>query len=485
MVAAAAGTLAAPWQRPIRRVGLLARNPAWPVVALLGGYPIWWALGIADFAWQLFAIPMAVKLVSWHVTRSRKIRVPAGFGIWVLFLVISAVGILGITLAAPGTVYSALSHRVLSFINRESDYVAVTVLLLYAANLTEDELPRRRFAKILGLLGLITVAGGLAGMILPHLQFKSPLLLLMPHSVQANPFIQASMRPGLAQVQNILGSASGRPKAPFDYTNFWGECLTFLAPFIIIGWWQHGSRRQRQLAAGALVAGLAPLLYSLNRGAWIGVGVSVVYVAIRLALRGHSRLLIGLCLAIVAGVILVLATPLQSVITGRLHNGKSNDLRANLNSLAVQGALASPVIGYGDTRQQQGSPQSIAVGPSQNCPLCGQLAVGSTGQLWLVLICSGLVGALLYCGFFAYAVWWYRHDASPYGQAGVLVILLGFVYMLFYSAPGAPLGLTMAIYALMWKNDIYQRQRQQAAKPAPATWAKPELARQRALAAPR
>ena len=37
----------------------LAGHPAWPVVALLAGYPLWWALGVADFAWIGFAVPMA------------------------------------------------------------------------------------------------------------------------------------------------------------------------------------------------------------------------------------------------------------------------------------------------------------------------------------------------------------------------------------------------------------------------------------------
>ena len=111
-------------------------------------------------------------------------------------------------------------------------------MLLYAGNLTERELPRRRFAWMLGLLAIYTTVGGVAGMVMPHLQFNSPFLLLMPKSVQANPFIQASMHPGLAQVQNVFGGGvNGRPKAPFDYTNLWGDCLSILLPWLLAGWW--------------------------------------------------------------------------------------------------------------------------------------------------------------------------------------------------------------------------------------------------------
>ena len=86
-------------------------------------------------------------------------------------------------------------------------------------------------------------------MVLPHLQFSSPLFLLLPKSFQANPFVQAAAHPALTQVQNVLGTPGGRPKAPFDYTNLWGECLTILLPFLLVWAWT-GTRRQRLFAAG-------------------------------------------------------------------------------------------------------------------------------------------------------------------------------------------------------------------------------------------
>ena len=52
---------------------------------------------------------------------------------------------------------------------------------------------------------------------------------------------------------------------------------------------------------------IAPLLYSLNRGAWIGVGLSVGYLAIRFALRGQTALLGGLCAVIAIAALLVVA----------------------------------------------------------------------------------------------------------------------------------------------------------------------------------
>ena len=436
-----------------RGPGLLARNPAWPITALLVGYPAWWALGLADYTWVFLAVPMTARMIGWHRYGNRPIRVPPGFGVWLLFLVCSAAGVFLLTQTAPGTVPSAVSHRIISFAVRDLNYVGVTVLLLYAGNLTERELPRRRFAWMLGLVGVYTVIGGLAAIAAPHFQFNSPFELLLPKSVDANPFIQASMHPGLAQIQSVLGTPGGRPKAPFDYTNLWGDCLTILVPWLLVGWTGR-SRRQRWIAIAVIVAGCAPLLYSLNRGVWLGALLSLVYLAVRFAARGRMAMIGWVLTVISVAVILVLVTPLHTLVGGRLSTGGSANLRSNLSTLAIRDAAASPIVGFGDTRQERGSPTSIAVGPSPKCPSCGQLAVGSTGQLWLLFVCNGFVGAALYLGFFGYGIWRFRRDRTPYGLAGELVLLLSFLYMFTYDAVGAPLGFTVLAYALLWKNHM-------------------------------
>jgi hypothetical protein len=70
-----------------------------------------------------------------------------------------------------------------------------------------------------------------------------------------------------------------------------------------------------------------------------------------------------------------------------------------------------------------------------------------------MLICTGLVGAALYCLFFGYGFWHYRRDKTPYGLAGLQVILVGFWFMFVYEAVGPPLGFVMIVYALLWKNE--------------------------------
>ena len=248
----------------------LARNPAWPITALLVGYPVWWALGVSDFMWIVLAVPMAAQMLTWRARGERAIKVPDAFGIWLLFLICAVAGASVLGLAAPGTVPSPASHRVLSYLNRTGTYIGLTVLLLYVGNLTESELPRRRLAWMLGLVAVYATIGGVAGTLLPRLQFNSPLGLLLPDSVRSNPFVQASTHPALAQVQDVIGASRGRPKAPFDYTNTWGNCITILMPWLIVGWWYFGTRLERIVAGAALMIAWVPLIYSLNRAAWAG-----------------------------------------------------------------------------------------------------------------------------------------------------------------------------------------------------------------------
>jgi hypothetical protein len=448
-------------RRPRRWIRAFAvTHPGWPVAALIAGYPLWWALGFGDFIFLAMAVPMVIRMVTWRAARGRPIRVPPGFGWWLLFLVCSAAGAATLSLTAPETITSPVGTRLLSFGVRMASYLSVTVLLLYTGNLTERELPRQRLAWLLGFAAIYTTGGGLAGAVAPSLSFSSPLLLLLPHHVQANPYILAEMHPSLAQVQNVFGGTSnGRPDAPFPYTNTWGNCIALLLPFLITAWWIRGTRTQRRIAVAVLAISIVPIIYSLNRGLWLALIFSVLYLAVRLAARGRTALLAAICVGLLVAVLVVLVSPLQGLITQRLANGHSNARRGQTALISLQDARASPLIGFGDTRHEAGSVSSIAVGRTAKCPQCGQVSVGNNGQLWLLLICSGFVGAALYLGFFVFGTLRFWRDGTPEGIAGVLVLLLTFVFMIAYDAVGAPLGFTMLAYALLWRNERARRER--------------------------
>ena len=71
--------------------------------------------------WIILAIPMAFRMAAWAAHGTRRIRTPPGFGIWLLFLVAAGAGIMVLSLTAPGTVVSPVSHRILSYADRIAD----------------------------------------------------------------------------------------------------------------------------------------------------------------------------------------------------------------------------------------------------------------------------------------------------------------------------------------------------------------------------
>ncbi|WP_236830757.1 O-antigen ligase [Blastococcus sp. KM273128] len=428
-----------------------AWRPGWPLTALFAFYPVWWALGMGTLIVFVLAVPMALELL-----RRRPVRVPPGFGLWLVFLlwVVASTVMLGVDPA--GTLPGEAADRVVSVGFNLAGYVAVAVAMLYLGNLTEEEYPRSRAVRHLGGLFVVVVAGGLLGTFADQFSFTSPVEMLLPDSVARNAFVQNLVHPTAAQLQEVLGYTAGRPAAPFGYTNTWGYALSLLLGWFAIGWLRRpGARR----LAGVLVLALAaiPVVHSLNRGVWIGLGLTVLFAALWLARNGNLGALLGLAVSVVLVVVLVLTTPLTSTIQQRLDNPKSDGIRGFTVSRTLEVVQESPVLGFGSTRRALGSSNSIAVGRDEDCSNCGNPLLGSNGQLWLLLIAQGVVGAALYLGFFTRVLWAYRRDRSALAAAAFLSIGLPFVYMFLYNALVVPLLISFLSVALLWRNDQARR----------------------------
>lgn len=414
--------------RPVMRARLFIMKPGWPLRWLLVGFPVYWALGLASFAVTLMAVPMA-----WELLRRRPIVLPKGFGFWALFLIWSVAGLLVLGVNPAGTVPGSAPSRLIAFGFREASYVAVTIVMLYIGNLRRSEVRQQTVVHWLGILFISTVAGGVLGLLWPNFSFTSPLEMVLPGSIRRNNYVYHLVHPALAQVQDLLGDATPRPAAPFLYTNAWGFHLTLLAIWFAVGWVIRSSPRRRAVSIVVLAAGAITLIFSLNRAAWIGVGVAVIFIAIQLALRGKLVPLVATALVCAVAVGAVYGSPLRGVVQARLENGKSNDIRAFTTTRALELSQQSPILGFGNTRQANGSASSIAVGRSAQCPTCGNASIGMNGYLYMLLITTGYVGAGLFFLFGAIQVWRARLLHSPTGIAGCAVLVLTTFYAPFYD----------------------------------------------------
>jgi hypothetical protein len=433
--------------------GRLRLAPGYPLWALLVPFPVWWALGLGTFIFPIVAIPMAAALIR----RRRTVRHPPAWILWALFLIWVLLSLMMYLGNPPGTHPGSLSGRLTSTGVLTWEYIGATVVLLFVGNLSRAELPIGRVVRWLGTLFLVTVAGGLLGTFLPHFEFTSPVELFLPHSMRSDPYISSLFHPAAAQIQDTLGtSESARASAPFAYTNFWANNLSLLMVWFVCGWGVCGSYRRRVACVVVVAIALVPIIESLNRGLWIGIGVSVIWIVGRLLLRGRiGGLLAVVTAATVCGLIFLLS-PLHTTVSSRLEHPESNSIRSFLTTAALQGAEESPILGWGGTRKTNGSAQSIAVGNTAVCSQCGDFTIGSNGQVWAVLFYQGFVGAALYTGFFAASMWIYRRDRTPVGQAGVLVVALTFVYMFVYNSAPAALTVTMISVGLLWRSKSEQ-----------------------------
>lgn len=431
---------------PAPRVGSRAARP---LEIFVIGLPLWWLMGLASLGYFLVAGLMVLDLL-----RRRSWRVPRGFGFWLLFLlwVVLSIGMLG--LEAPGTVVEGVGERVIPTVFRLGEYAACTIMLIWACTLTDEELPTRRLGQLLAVVLGWSVLGGILGLVAPTFAITSPMELLLPGSLTSNRYVEALIHPAAAQVQTIFADEAGvgRPAAPYPYTNTWGNALGLLLPFGVALLADAKAKTWMRLAvlAGIAVSGVATYV-SGNRGLWLAIVVMLAFVTLVLMARGNRGVILAACIGGPLAIVALLATPLGAALTERNAQAPSNGIRAFTVARAVEITTESPILGYGSTRAQLGSSQTIAVGPSPSCRNCGNMALGTNGQLWFASVGQGFVGAGLFVLFHLAVLWHYRWVRSPLGVAALTSGVAGLVFMLVYDRTVATGCLSFLTIALLVK----------------------------------
>lgn len=417
-----------------------ARLPhGWPVYALFLGFPLWWVLGLAAFIWPIMAVPMLVSLVA-----REKVRVPRGFGLYLLFVIWMVAS--GLQLNGP--------DRIFGFVYRASLYSSAGILCLYIYNAPKQLLPTSAIVRTMVLFWTIVVAGGIYGILAPAVEFNSLAQSLVPQRLLANGFVYQLVHPATAQVQTFLGYPVPRPKAPFVYTNDWGGAFALLVPLLLAGWSQIRSFARRGLVRLIAVVSLVPVVFSLNRVLWLCIVVGVVYGSMRFAIRGRAGALQGVFAIMAVGSLLFIYGPTRQLIDDRIATPHSNQGRTTLYQEATEQVAKSPLLGYGAPRPSKRNP---------NLP-----SVGTQGQFWLVLFSHGVPGAALFIGWFTYAFWRTRRAASSTALWCHVVVLLALVQMPFYGWLPPQLHIVLVAIAVAFRESA-QPDPQVALAAAPAT----------------
>ena len=400
----------------------------WPLTVLFVAFPLWWLLGLSAFMWSVITVPMAVALV-WR----RRTRAPVAIILWFAFT--SWVFLSGMQLDN--------FNRIMTFTYRFSLYVGAAVLFLYVYNMPRSSRLDVRVLRILTIFWIVVVVGGCIGILVGSHTFTPPLYHLLPHKLRTNPFVQGLVLPVFAEVQKFLGYPVPRPAAPFEYTNEWGGNMAVLTLVALAAATAAGRGLRRRLIIVVLAVSLVPMIFSLNRGMFLSLALGVLYVTVRLAIRGRIGALVSVLGVIVLTVLIVALTPLGHLLVSSFDSahGHSNTTRLSLYQQASSGANASPVFGYGAPQQS-----------SQVGQLAGTPLVGTQGQLWLVLYSNGYPALIFFVGFFLAVLWQTRRARGTAGLWLHTVPLVALSQIVVYGLLRGELQVVMVVAALAYRR---------------------------------
>lgn len=412
--------------------GLLPHDPLAPLAWLIVPMPLWWVLGLANLGWFLAAVPMVVALLSW-----RQVKVPPGFGWWLAFLLwlVLSVAMLGVNPA--DTVAEGAGARLVPVVFRFAEYGSATVMLLWALNVDPVRVPAARLARLLGLMLVWTVGGGILGAAAPDFQLTSLTERLLPHGLLANAYVVALVHPAAAQIQDVIGTGNGRPSAPFPYTNSWGNAFGLLLPWAVAAAVLATTRATRWWWLALVGVSIVPTILSLNRGLWIGLLIAVAFMVVRFFATGRELVAIAAVGAAAVVLVLLAASPLGNVAEQRqTGDAPSDDIRGYSIQRAFEVAESSPVLGFGGTRAQAGSHDTIAVGKSPTCSNCGNLPIGTNGQLWFTIVGQGFLGGVFYLMFHVALLRRFVPSSSALVVAGAATMVMALWFSLVYDRTG-------------------------------------------------
>ena len=420
----------------------------WPLTVLLIGYPLWWVLGMSAFMPLIVAVPMLLQVLRRH-----PIRVPDGFGWWLVFLACVVLSVTMLFVDAPGAVPGGGPSRLIVFTYRVGWYLACTIVLLWVVNLDETALPSRRVVRLMSWMFIVTVLGGLLGVVLPNLEFTSLVEALLPGALRSNNFVRSLVHPQSAAVQSILGTDSPRPVAPFSFANSWGANVSMFLPFFLVGWLGKDAGWRRSVAPVVLVAASVPIVLSLNRGLWLSLALGAVYYVFRLVMTGRIVAIVGAAAVVAVASVTLLVSPLGDMVSNRLETPHSNERRGELlTDTVVSTAIGSPVLGFGSTRDVQGSFASIAGGSRPDCPACSVPPLGTQGQIWLVIFAQGFVGLGAFAAFYLSQLARHWRSRTTLESVGVCLLLFFLLQLFVYDTLGMPMYTLMIAIGLMWRE---------------------------------
>ncbi|WP_022867604.1 O-antigen ligase family protein [Schaalia vaccimaxillae] len=409
------------WRRPEPLAVGSARGeasalPAWPFVTVYAAYIVWWLTGPGDMMWPIFAAIMSLLMLG-----RRGIRYPRGTMIWLFFLV---------WVVASMTMLDS-GGRILGAIYRLTLLIAPAVFGVYVFN-AREQLPVKTITGTFTAFLASTTLGGYIAMAWPTLSFKTLLFYLIPAGLRSNDFIsELVVRRTTQWDQTSWIQTDARPSAPFVYSNTWGNIYSLLLPIALVHLlilWREKSKWRIPVALLCIVS-VVPAGATQNRGMYVGLILVASWVELQRLRAGHWKSVVSTSIGAGAVAVAWFFSPAADSLLSRLAASSSTDDRFINYLETVTQLQQSPLLGFGAPR-----PSTSAWLPS----------LGTQGQFWTVLFSHGLVGIVLFVGFFMWMVPRMWNATDHYGAVLGGIIVATLVEQFYY---GMSTGLMVSVVA--------------------------------------
>lgn len=290
--------------------------PAWPVLALLWGFPIFWMLG----AIVISGVLLTVVMLS-YLAHSRAVRFVPGVYAFTAF----------VAWVIPCALMIDSTARLLGLMYRFSILAVVGTAFVYTIS-AGSALSRRKIVNGLTFVWFVTIIGGLLGMAFPEVRLSTPVGMMLPSSLTSNDYVYDLFFPPFAEIQHPYGSPQTfiRPSAPFPYANSWGVAIVLLTPVATACFLMTRSRVLRVAIVVGLAAMIGPAMATGNRGMFVGLILAAVYVVVRLAVRNRAAPVLTIAVLGVIGAAVLIGNGLLTQISTRQEYGDSSGTRFTL-----------------------------------------------------------------------------------------------------------------------------------------------------------
>ncbi len=329
-------------------------SPLWDVAFVIAGLPLWWALGIEQFAYPVLLLPATLKVL---VARRRVVTSP---------VLTASLVFLAVYLASA--LFIVEPERYATFAKNLATYVTAVMLLVVVPGSVRSWADARVLLRALavamaiaGAFGLLAVLGFARG------SFTSPFGALLPSSLAATALGANIVERSLGWTSWFAGLGTYfRISSVFLWPTSYAPAIALTVPLIVFmaaTSRRYGARFLWWAIAALLVVNL---VFTTGRAAAAGLAVVALvwFVVVRARTTWWTRALVGSLVIVAAGATLAVEPDLPGVVDRVeqvvfARGAGSPTSRWTIYVRTLEGFVERPLLGWGTERTIQGVSDSF------------------------------------------------------------------------------------------------------------------------------